>query len=140
MKWIILNMLFDSLNKSTEIEMLLKIYRKLLELNINPSSFIYNIISGVIDKDQMRKLKDKKNHQKWNQLLFNFKFKDYNIKDKRKRTFLSLDDYLQINAKLKFYSEFYCIECGEKINLLNICKAFDDVKNDFMDTLYMWWI
>ena len=57
-------MLFDSLNKSTEIEMLLKIYRKLLELNINPSSFIYNIISGVIDKDQMRKLKDKKNHQK----------------------------------------------------------------------------
>ena len=60
----ILNMLFDSLNKTAENEMLLKLYRKLLELNINPSSFIYNIISGVIDKDQMRKLKDKKNHQK----------------------------------------------------------------------------
>ena len=129
----ILNMLFDSLNKTAENEMLLKLYRKLLELNINPSSFIYNITSGVIDKDQMRKLKDKKKSSEMkSSSKFNFKFKDYNIKDNRKRTFLSLDDYLQINTKLKFYSEFYCIECGEKINLLNICKTFDDVKNDIL--------
>ena len=129
----ILNMLFDALNKSTENEMLLKLYRKLLELNINPSSFIYNIISGVLDKAQMRQLKDKKKSSEMKlSSNFIFKFKDYNIKDNRKRTFLSIDDYLQINTKLKFFSEFYCIECGEKINLLNICKTFDDVKNDIL--------
>ena len=125
----ILNMLFDALNKSTENEMLLRLYRKLLELNINPSSFIYNIISGVIDRDQMRRLKDKKNSD---MKLFNYKFTDYNIKDNRKRTFLSVEEYLAINTKLKFYSEFSCIECGEKINLLNICQNFDDVKNDIL--------
>ena len=129
----ILNMLFDALNKSTEIEMLLKLYRKLLELNINPSSFIYNIISGVLDKAQMRQLKDKKKSSEMKlSSNFSFKFKDYNIKDNRKRTFLSVEDYLEINTKLKFFSEFYCIECGEKINLLNICKTFDDVKNDIL--------
>ena len=129
----ILNMLFDALNKSTENEMILKLYRKLLELNINPSSFIYNIISGVLDKAQMRQLKDKKksSEMKLSSNSF-FKFKDYNIKDNRKRTFLSVEDYLEINTKLKFFSEFYCIECGEKINLLNICKTFDDVKNDIL--------
>ena len=129
----ILNMLFDALNKCTENEMLLKLYRKLLELNINPSSFIYNIISGVIDKAQMRLLKDKKKSSEMKlSSESNFKFKDYNIKDNRKRTFLSLEDYLEVNTKLKFFSEFFCIECGEKINLLNICKSFDDVKNDIL--------
>jgi hypothetical protein len=59
-----------------------------------------------------------------------YKFKDYNIKDNKKRTFLSLQDYLEINTKLKFYSEFSCTECGEKINLLNICQNFDNIKND----------
>ena len=129
----ILNMLFDALNKNTENEMLLKLYRKLLELNINPSSFIYNIISGVLDKAQMRQLKDKK---KTSEMKLssgnNFKYKDYNIKDNQKRTFLSIEDYLEVNTKLKFFSEFYCIECGEKINLLNICRTFDDVKNDIL--------
>ena len=56
----VLNLLFDALNKSSENKMILKLYRKLLDLNINPSTFIYNIISGVLDKAQLRMLKDKK--------------------------------------------------------------------------------
>ena len=61
-------MLFYSLNKSTEIEMLLKIYRKLLELNINPSSFIYKrmipknkqeIIDILLVNDILIKIKKK---------------------------------------------------------------------------------
>ena len=129
----ILNLLFDALNKNTENEMLLNLYQKILEININPSAFIYNIISSVIDKAQMRLLKDKKKSSEIKlSSNSNFKFKDYNIKDNKKRTFLSLEDDLEINTKLKFYSEFYCIECGEKNNLLNICKTFDDVKNDIL--------
>ena len=129
----ILNLLFDALNKGLEIEMILKLYRKLLELNIHPSTFIYNIISGVIDKDEMRKLKDKK--KSTDAKVYSkdiYRFKDYNIKDNKKRTFLSLDDYLEIDTKLKFCSEFSCIQCGEKINLLDICQTFDDVKNDIL--------
>ena len=80
----------------------------------------------------MRKLKDKKKSSEIKYSSSNYKFKDYNIKDNRKRSFLSLEDYLEINTKLKFYSEFSCIECGEKINLLNVCQNFDDVKNDIL--------
>ena len=127
----VLNLLFDSLNKSSENKMILKLYRKLLDLNINPSTFIYNIISGVLDKAQLRMLKDKKKSSEMRLNSNNdYKFKDYNIKDNKKRTFLSLQDYLEINTKLKFYSDFSCTECGEKINLLNICQNFDNIKND----------
>ena len=38
------NLLFDALNKNTENEMLLNLYQKILEININPSAFIYNIV------------------------------------------------------------------------------------------------
>ena len=127
----VLNLLFDALNKSSENKMILKLYRKLLDLNINPSSFIYNIISGVLDKAQLRMLKDKKKSSEMRLNSNNdYKFKDYNIKDNKKRTFLSLQDFLEINTKLKFYSDFSCTECGEKINLLSICQNFDNVKND----------
>jgi hypothetical protein len=127
----VLNLLFDSLNKSSENKMILKLYRKLLDLNINPSTFIYNIISGVLDKAQLRMLKDKKKSSEMRLNSNNdYKFKDYNITDNKKRTFLSLQDYLEINTKLKFYSDFSCTECGEKINLLNICQNFDNIKND----------
>ena len=127
----VLNLLFDALNKSSENKMILKLYRKLLDLNINPSTFIYNIISGVLDKAQLRMLKDKKKSSEMRLNSNNdYKFKDYNIKDNKKRTFLSLQDYLEINTKLKFYSDFSCTECGEKINLLSICLNFDNVKND----------
>ena len=128
----ILNLLFDALNKVGENEMLLKLYRKILDLNINPSTFIYNIISGVIDKAQMRKLKDKKKSSEKIISEDNYYYRDYNIKDNKKRTFLSLEDYLEIDTKLKFYSEFSCIQCGEKINLLNVCRTFEDVKNDIL--------
>ena len=127
----VLNLLFDALNKSSENKMILKLYRKLLDLNINPSTFIYNIISGVLDKAQLRMLKDKKKSSEMRLNSNNdYKFKDYNIKDNKKRTFLSLQDYLEINTKLKFYSDFSCTECGEKINLLSICQNFDNIKND----------
>ncbi len=129
----ILNLLFDALNKVSENEMILKLYRKILDLNINPSSFIYNIVSGVIDKAQMRLLKDKK---KSSEIKYcpedNYLYTNVNLKDNKKRTFLSLDDDLEIDTKLKFFSEFSCIQCGEKINLLNVCRTFNDVKNDIL--------
>ena len=125
----ILNLLFEALSQNSENEMILKLYRKLLDLNINPSSFIYNIISSVADKTQMREFK------KTSSLRLdekNVKFKGCNKKNNFKRTFLSAEDHIGINKKLKFFSEFFCIKCGEKINLLNICKTFSDIKKDIL--------
>ena len=131
----ILNLLFDALSKSSENEMILKLYRKLIDLNINPSSFIYNIISSVIDKIQLRIIKE--SQVKSSQLKLDdneIKYKNCNINKNPnlKRTFSSIEDYLEINQKLKFYTNFSCIECGEHTNLLNICKDFTDVKNDIL--------
>ena len=128
----ILNLLFDALNRSSQNEMILKLYRKLIDLNINPSSFIYNIISSIIDKTQMRVLKEE---LKISQVKLDdnvLKYKNCNRNKNIKRTFSSVEDYLEINQELKFYSNFSCIQCGEKINLLNICKNFSEVKNDIL--------
>ena len=131
----ILNLLFDALSKSSENEMILKLYRKLIDLNINPSSFIYSIISSITDKIQLRIIKE--SQVKSSQLKLDdneLKYKNCNINQNPnlKRTFSSIEDHLEINQKLKFYTNFSCIECGEKINLLNICKDFTDVKNDIL--------
>ena len=132
----ILNLLFDALSRNSENDMILKLYRKLIDLNINPSSFIYSIISSVIDKTQMRELKELKiSLIKLDDNII--KYKNCNInniqtKNNLKRTFSSFEDYLEINQNLKFYSTFPCIKCGKKINLLNICKNFAGVKNDIL--------
>ena len=131
----ILNLLFDALSKSSENEMILKLYRKLIDLNINPSSFIYNIISSVIDKTQLRVIKEsqiKLSQAKIDDNELKYKNCDINKYKNLKRTFSSIEDQLEINQKLKFHTKFPCIICGEKINLLNVCKNFSDVKNDIL--------
>ena len=131
----ILNLLFDALSKSSENEMILKLYRKLIDLNINPSSFIYNIISSIIDKTQLREIKESQIKSSQAKIDDNqLKYKNCNISKNKnfKRTFSSTEDYLEINQKLKFYTNFPCIICGENINLLNVCKNFSDVKNDIL--------
>ena len=128
----IINMIFDALYKNSENEMILKLYKKILELNINPSAFTYNIISNVIDKAQIRKLKDQKKAVEKVTSKYNYKYIDYNINIIKKRIIISLEDHLKLDAKLNFISEFSCIECGEKINLFNICQTFDNVKNDIL--------
>jgi hypothetical protein len=40
----IFNLMFDVLNQENEQNMIVKLYQKLLELKINPSTLIYNII------------------------------------------------------------------------------------------------
>ena len=93
----IFNLMFDVLNKHGEPQMMLKLYQKLLQLKINPSTFIYNIISNILDKKQIKNLADemKKNSSK------QLKFKDYYEKNNRERTFLSINDNFTIRYKTK---------------------------------------
>ena len=93
----IFNLMFDVLNKHGEPQMMLKLYQKLLQLKINPSTFIYNIISNILDKKQIKNLayEMKKNSSK------QLKFKDYYEKNNRERTFLSINDNFTIRYKTK---------------------------------------
>ena len=93
----IFNLMFDVLNKHGEPQMMFKLYQKLLQLKINPSTFIYKIISNILDKKQIKNLADemKKNSSK------QLKFKDYYEKNNRERTFLSINDNFTIRYKTK---------------------------------------
>jgi hypothetical protein len=124
----IFNLMFDVLNKHGEPQMMLKLYQKLLQKKINPSFYIYDIMSKVLDKKQIKNLLEelKKNYSK------ELKFNDYNRKNNRERTFLSITDDLPFETKPRFYYDYYCISCGEKINIFSISKKFEDIRNDIL--------
>ena len=124
----ILNLMFDVLKKHGDSEMMLKLYQKLLQLKINPSTFIYDIMSNVIDKKEIKGLFEEMKINVSKQL----KFKDYNEVNTRERTFLSINDNLPLETKPKFYYDYYCISCSEKINLYLTSKKFEGIKNDIL--------
>ena len=125
----ILNLMFDVLNKHGEPSMLLKLYQKLLQLKINPSTFIYDIMSSVLDKKQIKNLLDEMKKNPSKQQL---KFKDSNPKNNRERTFLSINDNLPLETKPRFYYDYSCIYCTEKINIYLTCKNFEGIRNDII--------
>ena len=125
----IFNLMFDVLNQENEQNMIVKLYQKLLELKINPSTFIYNIISNRLDKEQIKELFDQMKLGKKKSLK-------YGNHDKSKfnyRTLLNVYDKPSlINKKLTFDTNFSCIDCGEDINLLKLCQNFQGIKNDIL--------
>ena len=127
----ILNLMFDILNKYSEHQMMLKLYQKLLSLRLNPSITIYDTMTKILDKDKMKDLLDESKKNKENkENILQLKFNDYNKNNFRERTFLSINDNLPLETKPKFYFDYFCIICGEKINLYLISKNFEGIKND----------
>ena len=127
----IFNLMFDILNQQNEQILIFKLYQKLLQLKINPSTFIYNIISNILDKEQIKELiEDSKANA--NQSL-KFDINNNVISNFKERTFLSKSDSkLLISSKLKFDTFFPCLKCGEKINLFKVCQNYDNTKNDIL--------
>ena len=125
----ILNLLFETLNEEREQILIFKLYQKLLQLKINPNTFIYNIISNILDKDQIKELIEaNKNNTNTISLKFDI---DSKIKSSfKERTFLSKSDKLLISSKLKFDIVFPCVSCNEKINLFTVCQKYENVSND----------
>ena len=126
----IFNLMFDILNQQNEQIFIFKLYQKLLQLKINPSTFIYNIISNILDKDQIKELieETKTNSNK----SIKFEINNNIISKYKERTFLSKSDKLLISSKLKFDSVCPCVSCGEKINLYKLCQDYENVKNDIL--------
>ena len=125
----IFNLMFDILNQENEQNMIVKLYQKLLELKINPSTFIYNIISNRLDKEQIKELFDQMKLGKKNTL----KYGGHDKSTFNKRTFLNkYDKPSLINKKLTFDTYFSCIDCGKDINLKKLCQNFEGIKNDIL--------
>ena len=124
----ILNLMFTMLNQFKEHDMMLKLYQKILQLKLKPSTLIFDIMKQIVDKKNMMIILDetKKNDKK----LKSLKFNDYNKMNYRERTFLSINDNLPLETKPKFYFDYDCLKCNEKINLYLVSKNFDKVKND----------
>ena len=126
----IFNLIFDALNQQNEPEMIIKLYQKMLLLKINPNTNIHNIVSNILDNDQMKNILDKmkSGDNTAASLKFNKKCEKF-----KKRTFLNVEDKSSlVNESLNFDTVFSCIECMEDINLYKLCQDFEGIKNDVL--------
>ena len=124
----IFNLMFDVLNQQNEHEMILNLYQKLLQIKLNPSTFIYNIISNILDKDQIKELFEISKQQGGERSL-KLNVDTINLNE---RTFMNNYDKSLISSKLKFETNFTCISCQKPINLYVLCQKFDNIKNDIL--------
>ena len=125
----IFNLLFDVLNNQNEQKMIVKLYQKVLQIKINPSTFIYNIISNRLDKEEIKELFDEMKTGGCKSL----KFGGHDVSKFKQRTLLSKSDKNSlINSELIFDSYFLCVDCQEKINLYKFCQTFEGFKNDIL--------
>ena len=124
----IFNLMFDVLNQQNEHEMIVNLYQKLLQKKLNPSTFIYNIISNILDKDQIKELFDIAKQQGPESSL-KLKVETLNFNE---RTLQNNYDKSLISSKLKFENTFDCVNCQKHINLYVICQNFENIKNDIL--------
>ena len=124
----IFNLMFDVLNQQNEHEMILNLYQKLLKKNINPSTFIYNIMSNILDKDQIKELFDIAKQQGVERDV-KLNVESINLNE---RTLQNNYDKSLISSKLKFENVFNCISCQQPINLYVVCQNFENIKNDIL--------
>ena len=55
----IFNLMFDVLNQQNEHEMIIKLYQKMLFLKINPNTNISNIITNILENEQLKQIINK---------------------------------------------------------------------------------
>jgi hypothetical protein len=124
----IFNLMFDILNQQNEHEMILNLYLKLIQKKLNPSTFIYNIISNILDKDQIKELLEI-TKQKGIESSLKLNVDIINLNE---RTLLNNYDKSLTSSKLKFENRYTCIQCQKPINLYTLCRKFGKIKNDIL--------
>jgi hypothetical protein len=119
----VFNLLFEALNKFHEEKMMIKLYEKLISYHLNPSSFIYSIMSIILDKEKL------KYEKQLNHCMTVIDGTD-DILNFRKRTFKNEYENEVVGNKVVFNFKNQCYECKKKINLIEISKNFKDMKKD----------
>lgn len=121
----VFNLIFEALKKKEKTQMIIGLYQKLIIFKINPSSYIYSIIYKLVDKNQIKSLTVNPNCQTTT--------KQNNAKQyRRERTFKNNSEEGVIGERVKFYTNFICIQCQSVINLEKISKDFVNMKRDIM--------
>lgn len=130
----IFNLLFEALNKFYEENMIIELYEKLISYRLNPSAYIYSIVSKIMDKKKI-KITDKRlsldidpnaqNLKPNMDMIINCKSQKF-----RARTLKNKYESYVISDEVKFYAYENCIECSENLNLEKLCKDFDKMKKD----------
>ena len=108
------------------------LYKKYIDLRLNPSWEMFSLISKLIKKKQNIHRKSKLLHQETNLTLMGLIEKKDECKGNfSKRTFKikNKDEYI-FSSKLLFYSYFICKKCNGVLNLGKICS---DLKNFKME-------
>ena len=133
------NLLFESLNKFQESDKILKLYERLLSYKITPNSFIYSIISKIIDKDKKSKVNNNKcqneENNNYNDIEKYLKSSSYNInngfdQDFQRRTFRDEKEKNILGDLIIFKTNQICPECGKEINIEDMSLNFKNMKKD----------
>ena len=122
----LLDKLFESLHKFKEKNKIIKLYDFLLKNNIYPSSYIFNTFNSYISK----------NISKSSSSLNLLNNNDSNSKNAKyhKKTFHSCKDGKCLGDKIIFYTKQKCPECGQEINITEICLNYKNIRKDFFWT------
>ena len=127
----LLDKVFESLHKFKEKNKIIILYDFLLKNNINPSSYIYNTFNSYISKN-INKSSSSSN------LLDNNDKNDSKNGSKNvkyhKKTFHSCKDGKCLGDKIIFYPKQKCPECGQEINITEICLNYKNMRKDFFWT------
>ena len=116
----IFNLLFEALSLYGEDYMVLKLYDILLNLHLNPSFKVHNIVMKLLDKKKLEgKIKDNL------QNAFKDELKNiYDNKNFRKRTFKSKFYGNILSDDIIFFAFDSCINCQQDIDLESISMNF----------------
>ena len=121
--------LFESLNKFKDKNKILKIYDFFLKNHISPSSYIYQTVNSYLKNLNLKKSSSCKNIFNNNNILVNNIILDNKIC--QKKTFHSIKDGQCLGDKIKFFNKQKCPECGQDIDITEICLNFKNMRKDF---------
>ena len=134
------NLLFESLNKFQETDKILRLYQKLLSYKITPNSYIYSIISKIIDKEKNSRTKNNKNKIEENKDSNDIEkyltaFSSNSIKNKydlylQRRTFRDETEKNILSDLVSFTTNQICPECGKEIDIVYISLNYKNMKKD----------
>ena len=118
----LLDKIFESLHKFKEKNKIIILYNFFIKNKIYPSSYIYNTFNSYISKN-----KDKSSSSSSSNL------KNNNIKKIKyhKKTFHSYKDGKCLGDKIIFYTKQKCPECGQVIDINEICLNYKNMRKDF---------
>ena len=120
----LLDKLFESLHKFKEKNKIIRLYDFCIKNNINPSSYIYNTFNSYISKNISISSSSS------DLLNNNDKIDSKNI-NYHKKTFHSYKDGECLGDKIIFYTKQKCPECGQVIDITEICLNYKNMKKDF---------